>query len=165
MQRWYVVNTQPRAEFRAETHLANQGFETWLPSLRKTRRHARRVDTVQAPLFPGYLFVRLDLDNQAWSAINGTWGVLRVLCQDGRPLPLPQGFVDALLDSADESGCITLPERGLEKGQRLRITGGPYQEYVGTLLDLPSRDRVAVLLHAFNRNVTATVPREFVVPA
>ena len=50
--RWYVVRTQPHAESKASAHLGRQGFETYLPRYLKKRRHARRVETVQAPLFP-----------------------------------------------------------------------------------------------------------------
>lgn len=163
--RWYVVQTKPRAEKRAVEHLRNQGFDAWTPTFHKTRRHARRVDLVQAPLFPGYAFVALDLASQAWEPINSTWGVVRLLCQRGRPTPLPGAFMDALLEMTDENGSVTLPEKQLSRGQKLRITGGPFQEYIGTLVDLSGHDRVAVLLSAFGREVTATLDRRFVVPA
>jgi transcriptional antiterminator RfaH len=52
MQRWYVVHTQSYQEARAELNLRRQGFEVWLPLSRRRRRHARRIDTVLAPLFP-----------------------------------------------------------------------------------------------------------------
>ncbi|MGE4504014.1 MAG: transcription termination/antitermination protein NusG [Desulfovibrionaceae bacterium] len=163
--RWYVAQTRPRAEARASEHLRNQGYEAWLPAYWKTRRHARRVDTVRAPLFPGYVFVRLDLQHQAWTPIQSTWGVTRMLCQQGAPAPLPDGFASALLDAADDTGCVVLREAELARGQRLRVTAGAYREYIGTLLDLPGRDRVAILLQAFGREVTATLPRKFVIPA
>ena len=58
--RWYVVRTQPHSENKASAHLGRQGFETYLPRYLKRRRHARRVETVQAALFPCYLFVAID---------------------------------------------------------------------------------------------------------
>lgn len=61
---WYAVYTQAGKERFALQNLANQGFEAYLPSYRKRRRHARRVDTVLAPLFPRYLFVRMDPHQQ-----------------------------------------------------------------------------------------------------
>ncbi|MGH9550353.1 MAG: transcription termination/antitermination NusG family protein, partial [Terriglobales bacterium] len=50
--KWYVVQTHPYAETKAAAHLGRQGFETYLPRYVKRRRHARRVNTVAAPLFP-----------------------------------------------------------------------------------------------------------------
>src|ERR1051326_1035679 len=60
--RWYAVNCLSNREFLAAAHLKNQGFQTFLPCRRQTRRHARKFDTVLRPFFPGYLFVLLDLD-------------------------------------------------------------------------------------------------------
>lgn len=165
MRRWYVVNTQPRAEARAAQHLKNQGYRVLLPLFRKTRRHARRIDTVMAPLFPGYFFVNMDIENEPWAAINGTRGVVKLLNQQGLPTPLTDAFIEPFAATMDEEGCLSLPEQELSPGQPLRITGGPYQEYIGKLVELPSRDRVTLMLHAFGRDVTATVAKEFVIPA
>ena len=59
---WYVVETLPRAELVAQSHLQRQSFGCFFPQFEKTRRHARRVDRVLAPVFPGYVFVRFDRD-------------------------------------------------------------------------------------------------------
>ena len=51
MKRWYVVHTQSYQEPRAELNLRHQGFEVWLPLTRRTRRHARRIDTISCAAF------------------------------------------------------------------------------------------------------------------
>ncbi len=58
---WYEVQTLPCREARAQLQLEGQGFSTFLPRYAKTVRHARKLSTVSAPLFPRYLFVALDL--------------------------------------------------------------------------------------------------------
>ena len=108
MRRWYVVHTQTQTEKRALWHLQNQGFECFLPSVRSLRRHARKVEHVLAPLFPRYLFVRLDLDSTPWSAINGTRGVVRLVANGFRPTPVPEGVVEDLQARSDmrpKNGC------------------------------------------------------------
>ena len=60
-ERWYVVHTQPHAEKRAICHLERQGFFIFCPRMHKTVRHARKTTRVLAPMFPNYLFVRLDV--------------------------------------------------------------------------------------------------------
>ena len=55
--KWFVVHCYPNKESIAELNLQNQGFDTYIPRYKKLRRHARRVDTVFAPLFPRYFFV------------------------------------------------------------------------------------------------------------
>lgn len=164
MHKWYVVNVQPRAEARTEIHLRNQSYTVFFPKIRTTRRHARKTETVTAPLFPGYLFVRMDIDRQPWAPINGTRGVLKVLCQQGKPAALAASFIEPFFASLDEQGYVDLPAQDFRAGQSLRITEGPFADHIGTLIGLPSRDRVAVLLNAFAQEVTTTIHRDSVVP-
>jgi transcriptional antiterminator RfaH len=76
---WYVVQTQPNAERKAVVHLARQGFETYLPRYRKSKRHARRTQIVAAPLFPRYLLVSVDLASLRWGSLRSTVGVSGLL--------------------------------------------------------------------------------------
>src|SRR6476646_5637681 len=86
-QRWYVVRTHAQRELQASKQLENQKFRVFLPRHLKNRRHARRVETVSAPLFPQYLFAVVDLTKDRWRCINGTLGVDRVLMCAGEPQP------------------------------------------------------------------------------
>lgn len=164
MSRWYVVSTLPRQEARAEANLHRQGYRAWLPAIRRSRRHARRVDTVRAPLFPGYLFIELDIAHELWSAINGTFGVRNLLCHGDRPVPVPEGFVEALRGTVDESGEVDLAET-IRPGERVRLLAGPFADCVGTLGHLGSGGRVAVLLELLGGKVEAQVPRRMLAPA
>src|SRR3546814_15823665 len=85
MTRWYVAQTQAQGEERARLNLERQGFRTYLPRYRRERRHARRRDVVKAPLFPGYIFIELDLEQSPWRSINGTFGVTRLVCHPHTP--------------------------------------------------------------------------------
>src|SRR5271154_7081548 len=93
-QRWYAVHTRPLSELRAQGHLENQSFRTFLPMRRKTVRHARKMSTIEAPFFPRYLFVALDLTHQRWHSVNGTFGVSRLVMRGDRPQPVPRGVVE-----------------------------------------------------------------------
>ena len=61
---WAAVNTQPHREQVAHANLERQGFVTYCPVVRRRRSHARRVDEVLRPLFPGYLFVNVSLERE-----------------------------------------------------------------------------------------------------
>jgi len=86
-ERWYGVQTRPHREFRAQTQLAAQGFRSFLPLHRKTVRHARKLRTLSAPLFPGhlflflFLFLVLDLSRDRWRSVNGTFGVASLVME------------------------------------------------------------------------------------
>ena len=74
-QCWHVAQVQPRGEAVAEHHLRNQGFEVYVPRLRRTTRHGRQFRTTLAALFPGYVFVQFGMSQVRWRAVNGTRGV------------------------------------------------------------------------------------------
>jgi transcriptional antiterminator RfaH len=166
MSAWCVVNTLPGQEIRAETNLLRQGFRAWLPAILKIRRHARRVDTVRAPLFPGYLFVQLDLDREAWSPINSTYGVRRLLAQDARPETLHARFVADLQKTVGEDGtCAVPPEcEGLLPGAQVRVVWGPFADSVATILELAPKERVLLLLDLLGGKVKTTISRLALVP-
>jgi hypothetical protein len=106
-ERWYVVHTRFQCERGAVQQLNRQGFCTFLPLKPKAWRHARRQGTRFVPLFPRYLFVRLNLGRDRWRSVNGTFGVHGLVTgADHRPQPLPKGVVENLAAVADDRGCI-----------------------------------------------------------
>jgi len=108
MKNWYVVYTQLRGEDRALCHLQNQGFECFLPRLRRRRSHARKTWTVLEPLFPRYLFALFDRATTAWRGINGSRGVVSLLTDGLLPVPVPEDVIKKLLSQTDADG-ITSP--------------------------------------------------------
>ena len=162
---WYVVHTRPHQEGRAEANLVRQGFRVWLPEMERSRRHARRIDTVRSALFPGYLFVELDIERAAWRAINGTFGVRRILCDGANPQALPQNFVAALRGAIGADGLSTAAPAGLRPGDAVRITAGPFTECAAVVLRLAPGERVEVLLEVLGGRVPARLPRRAVVAA
>jgi len=65
-RRWYVVHAQPWAESRAVINLERQGYEVFCPRLYRIVRHARKQTKKHLPLFPSYLFLRLDITRDQW---------------------------------------------------------------------------------------------------
>ena len=162
---WYVVHARPHQERRAETNLARQGFRVWLPVMERSRRHARRIETVRGALFPGYLFVNLDIEREAWRAINGTFGVRRLLADGPRPQALPAGYVAALQDATGADGLSTAAPADLRPGDAVTIAAGPFAECAAVVLRLAPGERVEVLLDVLGGRVPARLPRRAVVAA
>lgn len=166
MRRWYVVRTHPRAELKALTHLVRQGYDTYLPRYLKKRRHARRVETVAAPLFPRYLFVAIDMATQRWRTISSTFGVAQLVCNGDEPVPVVNDVVDALRAREDENGFIRLPSRPqFVVGDKVRLIEGALTGCVGLFEDMRENERVCVLLDLLGRKVRVVLEADVVAAA
>ena len=159
MTQWFVVHAQRNREGHAARHLQRQGYETYLPRYTKKRRHARRTETVAAPLFPGYLFVRIDLSCGRWRPVNGTIGVIRLVCQGERPAAVPEGVVESLRTREDESGLHSPASlMVLDRGARLRIVDGAFEDYVGVYARMSADARIVLLLSLLGREIEVELP-------
>lgn len=164
--RWYVVHTQPLAEFRAAEHLRRQDFVPYLPRYLKKRRHARRVEKIVRPLFPRYLFVSVDVATQRWRSIHSTVGVCRLVCRGDEPAPVPPQVVEAIKAREDAEGFVTLDQRPrFAAGERVRILDGVFSACDGIFECLVDHERVAILLNVLGRQVRTVVGDEFITAA
>jgi transcriptional antiterminator RfaH len=165
-QNWYVVQTQPNAERKAVAHLERQGFTTYLPRYLKRRRHARRVETVAAPLFPRYLFVTIDMTVQRWRSIYSTIGVSRLVCTGDTPTSVADEIVTTLRQREDAAGFVTL-DRGprFRVGDKIRVVYGAFTDCLGLYDGMPDRDRVAILLDLLGRKVRVLIDADGVAAA
>ena len=142
--RWYVAETEPRKETVAIQHLERQSFRCFCPRLQRVRRHARRIETVLAPLFPGYVFVNFDADRVGWRAINGTRGVRRLLTSERlAPLPMPDEAMASLIEKYDGRAAAAEPD--FQAGDSVLIVSGPFAEQYATVESLDDKGRVRLL--------------------
>lgn len=164
--RWYVVHTQPNAERKACAHLLRQGFEIYAPHYRKRRRHARRVETVIAPLFPRYLFVAVDTATQRWRSIQSTIGVSRLVCNGDVPAPVPDEVLAQLRAQEDGAGLIkvdTTPR--FARGDKIRILDGLFSACIGWFEEVTDSERVSILLDLLGRKVRVALDPQDVAAA
>jgi transcriptional antiterminator RfaH len=158
MKRWYVIHTLPKGEEKALQHLQQQGYEAFLPRFHKTRRHARKMEVVIAPLFPRYMFVRFDAENEPWLAINSTRGVAYLVRQKGCPMPVPMGVIEELMHRADVKEVVPLSSLELfEAGATLEILEGAFAGHTGTFEKMSDSERVQLLLNVLGREVKIAV--------
>jgi len=155
---WFVVQTQPRADAKARQHLINQGYTTYMPVYRRRVRHARRVDLVLRPLFPGYLFVRLDPETQRWRSINGTVGVRHILTEGNVPRHVSDRIIEEIAAREDESGAIKLVPPAFAAGQQVRLLDGPLADVAGLFEETRDENRVVLLLSILGRKVRVVAP-------
>lgn len=161
---WFAVQTQPHAENKAARHLENQGYGVFFPRYRKERRHARRRDVVEAPLFPGYIFVALDVTFGRWRSVLSTLGVRRLISAGDRPLALPERVMDEMRARADADGLCSLDEPVFHPGQMLEITEGPFKECIGLFSERDDQRRVILMLDLLGRTLRLPIAAHAVQP-
>jgi transcriptional antiterminator RfaH len=139
---WYVVATKLRRERFAAEQLAQRCVETFLPRLALTRRGT----CVVRPLFPGYLFARLELPRE-WARVVWSPGVRRLVTFEGEAPSVPPAAIAFLRGQAGPDGVIVARPRPLPVGRRVRVTSGPLAGLVGIIENPPdARGRVGVLM-------------------
>lgn len=158
--RWYAVRTATRREHKTLASVRElfreQGWgagsaDAYLPCETRWRRHANTKTPKDVPLLAGYLFVWLS-PSELWR-VEETYGVYRVLDharEDGRRVPsrIPEEFVDELRLAQAEGKFDRTRAKGLkiDKGDKVRVTTGPFQGWVGEIAAMKGGDRVTVLL-------------------
>ena len=154
-ERWYVVYVKPRKEDSALFHTRRKGVEVFFPKLLLPLTPPKRQRLI--PLFPSYLFARIDIPRQ-YDYIRWSPGVRYVVNFNGIPAPLDDRIVSFLKQRADEEG-IFAARSTLAEGQEVLIKDGPFTGLVGILQDPPdARGRVKVLLELLGRHVKVDVP-------
>ena len=145
MKHWYLIQFKPNSYHLAERNLHRQGFETFLPMQKITRRKASRFVSDLKPLFPGYMFVSVNSDLAPWSTINSTIGVSKLVSFEGKPKPLPLQLISGLMLRCDASGTL-LPPKSLSEGDSVEILTGPFANFITTVDTIDPEQRIWVLL-------------------
>lgn len=157
---WYVIQTQPNAEDRARAHLERQGFDVYLPSFWKSRRHARKTDRVKAPLFPRYMFIALDVMTERWRVVISTVGVSRMIGNERGPLSVGNDVIDGIRQREGEDGTIrldSLPEP-FRAGESVQIKEGPLSGLEAIFSGMTGDERVRLLLDFMGRRMEVRLP-------
>jgi transcriptional antiterminator RfaH len=163
---WHVVQVHAHAEAKAQMHLTRQGFGSYLPRYLKRRRHARRVETVAAPLYPSYLFVAFNPTIHRWRSIHSTVGVARLVCNGETPAAISGAIIERLKSRENAEGFIQLERRPqFAAGDQVRVRDGVFADCLGLFESIGDRERVAILLELLGRKVRVLLDEEFVVAA
>ena len=145
MKQWHLIQFKPNSHRLAVRNLQRQGFETFLPLQENTRRKASRFTVDVRPLFPGYMFVGVELDSAPWRAINSTIGVSRMVSFADIYKPMPINLISSLMLRCDEEGKF-LPPETLNTGDGVEVLAGPFANFVATVEKIDARKRVWVLM-------------------
>jgi transcriptional antiterminator RfaH len=144
--KWYVLRVKPHKEQSVYRLLRTKEIEVFFPSVKVNPVNPRAAK--ERPYFPGYMFVRVDLDASGQNLLNWLPGVHGLVAFGEQPAIVPENLVHEIqrrLAEIKAAGGLVLD--GLEKGDRVRITSGPFAGYEAIFdARLPGQERVQLLL-------------------
>jgi transcription antitermination factor NusG len=149
-QLWYAAYTSANHEKRVAEQMGVRQVEHFLPLYTSIRRWKDRRVTLELPLFPGYVFVRLALRDRL--QVLQVPGVANLVGFHGTPAALPQAEIDALRTSL-ASGVRAEPHPHLNVGQRVRVKNGPLAGMTGILVKRKNRVRLVVSVELIQRSI------------
>lgn len=159
---WYIIHTRSRHEVKVEADLTRKGLQTFLPRVTVRSRRRDRRQILETPLFPGYLFVRTDLNEWAHNNIIRSQGVVRILGTKGQCTPVPEDTVTSLRTLVN-SGQPVFPWSKLTPGKRVRVVEGPLTGAIGVILrNKQGKKRLLVAVELLGRSVCAELAEETV---
>lgn len=162
---WHALWTRSHCEQLVYDQLFQKGIHAFLPTVARwsARRGVRHL--VRPPMFPGYLFVRHEMDKAGYLEVTRVRGVVRVLGDRWDRLATIPDHEMAAIERVAASDQPILSFPYLTEGQRARITRGPLAGVEGVFVEARPRQRLLVLsVHLLQRSVAVVVDGDEVVP-
>ena len=145
MYKWYLLQHKPNKQNIALENLKRQGFETFYPLLEYTKRTNSRFKNSFSPLFPGYIFVSFNIENNSWIKIKYTSGVSRIISFNSVPSKVPVDIILALKEKYENSHKL-LSAKNIKTGVNTKILKGPLSGFVGKIEEYDANSRIKILL-------------------
>jgi len=152
---WYLVHTKPRQEDVALTNLERQGYECYLPQMRIERIRRRKAEVATEPMFPRYLFIRLDSSDQgkSWSPIRSTLGVSQLVHFGARAAKVDDALVDLLRQREQAMPLNAM----FTNGDSVIITDGPFAGIEAIYQTADAERRAFILLEILSKPVSMQI--------
>ncbi len=165
--KWYVVHSQSgyekKVEINLKTRIASMDlgdsiYEIIVPMEDVVEFKNGRKQTVQKKVFPGYLLVRCEMDDDTWFCIRNTPGVTGFVGQSHKgqkPTPLSRKEVETFLTAkgdGQDAPKRKAPKVDYEEGESVRVKEGPFADFNGTIAEINTDHlKLKVLVNIFGR--------------
>lgn len=157
--RWYLLYVSSGHEERAKRNLVqrikymdveDKIYDVVIPTASEIEIKGGKRQTISKKAFPGYIMVLMDLDEQSWDIVRNTPGVAGFVSTGAKPVPLSVEEADKILQR-----MIEVPSEvkvSFEKGNSVRVTSGPFVDFIGKIDEVNSdKGRAVVMLSLFGR--------------
>jgi len=159
-KQWFVVHTYSGYEERVRKNLeqriktmdsGDEVLQVVVPTEEEIEVRNGQRRTVTKKILPGYVLVQMKLNDQSWNVVRNTPGVTGFVGTGVKPVPLREEEVSQILKQMEaETPRVKI---GFRKGQSIRVTDGPFIDFVGVVDDInQAKGKVKVLLSLFGRD-------------
>ena len=156
---WYAIHTYSGYEERVKKNLeqrtkfmdsGDEIHQVVIPTEEEIEVRSGQRRTVTKKILPGYLLVQMKMSDQSWNLVRNTPGVTGFVSSENKPTPLQEEEVSQILKQMTaEAPRVKV---GFRKGQSVRVTDGPFIDFVGVVDDINmGKGKVKVLLSLFGR--------------
>jgi transcriptional antiterminator NusG len=156
---WYVLHTKSRFENVVNEGLINKSIEVFLPKIQVKSKRRDRKAMIRVPLFPGYLFVKTDLNPYEHLEIVKTVGAVRLIGNKDGPIPVPSDAIKSLEIMVGGNNPVITGTR-FKKGDRVVVAYGPFTGVIGTFVRYRGKGRVIVNIEALGQFAGVEVNEE-----
>ena len=156
---WFAVLVRTGREKTAALFLENASYECYLPVARCTHRWSDRTKEFDVPLFPGYLFCRMNVNNRLPVLLAP--GVIQIVGTGKTPIPIEEEEI-AAIQRVGKSGLPTMPWPYMQVGNMAQIMEGPLNGLTGIIVKIKSGLKLVLSVNLLQRSVAVEVNREWV---
>ena len=158
---WYIVHTYSGYEERVQKALEqrikfmdaeDKIFKIEIPKEEEIEIRGGQRRTVAKKVFPGYVLVQMQMDDDSWNVVRNTPGITGFVGSGNKPTPLSEAEVNAILKRAEGSPQVKV---GFRKGENVRVVDGPFTDFIGTVDEINmGKGKVKILLSLFGRETS-----------
>ncbi len=158
---WYIVHTYSGYEERVQKALEqrikfmdaeDKIFKIEIPKEEEIEIRGGQRRTVAKKVFPGYVLVQMQMDDDSWNVVRNTPGITGFVGSGNKPTPLSEAEVNAILKRAEGSPQVKV---GFRKGENVRVVDGPFTDFVGVVDEINvAKGKVKVMLTLFGRETS-----------
>ncbi len=159
VRKWYVLHTKSRFENVVREGLSKKSLEVFLPKIQVQSRRRDRRRVIRVPLFPGYVFVKTDLNPYEHLEIVKTVGAVRLIGNKLGPVPVPEETVTSLQIMVNTDQPVSTGNR-FKKGDRVMVVRGPFTGVTGVFVRYRRQGRVVVNIEALGQYAAVDVEED-----
>ena len=158
---WFALQVAPRHEKKVAYLLEYKGHESFVPTSRVRRNWSDRVKSIDQPIFPGYVFCRIQKTGSG--LVLATPGVVRVVSFGGKPSPVSNEEIEALQRISHAGGEVS-PYPYTRIGQKVQITRGVFTGVIGVIVQVRNQHRLVVNVDTIMKAISITIDASEVAP-